>query len=180
MGRNSWFGVLAVVLVAGLGGGFLGWRLSEDDPATSARERRRGTASRPAGQGPTPPGGAASTPTIQPGKANTAEGNAGRARLVVPITLTAASAEVVEVKWRTLIATGPDIVGQATEADDYAPASGEIRFEPGQTTSTVVVEVRGDTAAEQDEFVLVSLIEPRNARLGGIWGLGGGTIDNDD
>ena len=69
-------------------------------------------------------------------------------------------------------ATGPD--------GDYVPASGTVTFQPGETTATATVLVRGDEVPEPDEYVVVSFRSPTNARMGGFWGLGFAVIADDD
>jgi hypothetical protein len=55
-----------------------------------------------------------------------------------------------------------------------------VTFAPGDTAKTVTIAVNGDTQIEPDEYVLVSFTNPTNAFLGGYYGLGVGTITNDD
>jgi Calx-beta domain-containing protein len=47
--------------------------------------------------------------------------------------------------------------GTATPGDDYAPASGTLTFQPGQTLQTIVVAVNGDVLGEYNETILVNL-----------------------
>ncbi len=69
--------------------------------------------------------------------------------------------------------------GSATAADDdYLPASGTVRFEPGQTRAEISVDVVGDTRVEDDETFSVVLSNPIGATLAD--GRGEATILNDD
>jgi hypothetical protein len=52
----------------------------------------------------------------------------------------------------------------AKAPDDYAAASGEVAFDPGQTSKQVSVLVKGDTAPEPDETFLLR-IETSDALL---------------
>lgn len=117
---------------------------------------------------------------VVPGLGMVAEGNLGSTELRVPVRLSAASAVIVTVQWRTVFGPG---VGPPDPADpffDFTAASGTVTFEPGQTEKTVSVVIRGDTLPEPDEFVVVQFGNPTNARMGGYWGLGFGIIENDD
>jgi hypothetical protein len=68
--------------------------------------------------------------------------------------------------------------GTATQPSDYASASGDLTFLPGQTSKTFTVGVVGDTVVEPDETLGVTLSGPANATLGGATATG--TIVNDD
>src|SRR5207244_344641 len=85
----------------------------------------------------------------------------------------APSSSTVTVHWRTLDAT-------AVAPNDYTAASGQLTFLPGQTTKTVPITVVGDTIDEDDESFVVALSSPTNAIIGGLYGLGAGTIVDDD
>jgi len=47
--------------------------------------------------------------------------------------------------------------GTATPGDDYAPTSGTLTIQPGQTLQTIVVDVNGDVQGEYNETILVNL-----------------------
>jgi hypothetical protein len=130
-------------------------------------------------------------PVVQPGRIAVREGNAGRTRLRVPISLSKPSSGPITVSWRTL--SRVDAAGAygslgrkyrltpAKEPADYSAAEGTVTFAPGETNATVDVPVNGDTDPESDEFVLVSFRTAQpDVRLGGIYGLGVGVITNDD
>ena len=112
-------------------------------------------------------------PRIVPGFTSVAEGHTGTVELVIPVSLTTASPSEVTASWQLHSY-------QADAGTDVIDASGTITFAAGQTETTVVVEVIGDTAAEDDEWVIVAVRDPEGAVLGGLWGLGLGLITDDD
>jgi hypothetical protein len=118
-------------------------------------------------------------PTVVPGVGSVLEGNSGTTVLQVPVTLSNATSQTVTVPWTTEYVPGAP-GNQADPATDYTPASGTVTFAPGQTSATVPISVNGDTLVEPDEYLIVSFHDPTNAVMGGFWGLGFGTIVNDD
>lgn len=117
--------------------------------------------------------------TVVPGSAVVTEGDTGTQDLAVPVSLSAPYHLTVTVEWTTVfVPTWPG--SQAQPGVDYTPASGTVTFAPGETEQTVLVPVHGDVDVEPDEFFGVSFHDPTNARLGGLFGLGFGTVDNDD
>ena len=68
----------------------------------------------------------------------------------------------------------------AHRVTDRSASSRTISFAPGQTVTTVPLVIEGDTLEEPDELVVVSLQYATNATIGGFYGLGVGTIRNDD
>jgi hypothetical protein len=125
----------------------------------------------------------ACTPSVVPvavaGVGTVTEGAGGSTQVQVPLTLSSPSDQTVTVRWATLVAAGAP-GNQADGTTDYVPASGTVTFQPGQTTATATVTVRGDEVAEPDEYVVVSFNHPTNARMGGFWGLGFAVIADDD
>jgi urease beta subunit len=100
------------------------------------------------------------------------EGDAGTSTLTFNVTLSHASSDTVTVDYATNN-------GTATVADgDYVAASGTVTFDPGQTTQTVDVTIKGDATHEADETFTVDLSNPGNAGIAD--GSGLGTITNDD
>lgn len=98
-------------------------------------------------------------------------GTAGDAnRLSFTVTLSAASDNAVLVDYATVAGTAG--------AADFAPASGTLRFEPGETSKIVTVAVTADTLAEADETLSLVLSNPRGATAGDMSGTG--TILDDD
>jgi hypothetical protein len=110
---------------------------------------------------------------ILPGAASVLEGNTGTRVLQIPVSLSAPSGQIVTASWMTLDRT-------AVAPGDYVAASGPVIFAPGQTTTSVSVTVSSDTIDEADELLLVSFTKPTNATIGGFFGLGFGTIIDDD
>lgn len=99
------------------------------------------------------------------------EGNSGSNSYTFTVTLSAASSKKVTVNFATAN-------GSATAGSDYAAKSGILTFNPGQTSKTVTVVVKGDTLVEPDESFLVKLTTPTNAVIDNAQGVG--TIVNDD
>ncbi|HZJ26215.1 MAG TPA: Calx-beta domain-containing protein [Acidimicrobiia bacterium] len=112
-------------------------------------------------------------PVIVPGSATIVEGNTGTQTLNVPVVLSTVSSLPVTVQWATLDHT-------ATAPSDYTAASGTLTFAPGITNATVAITVNGDTLPEADEIFAIAFTNATNATIGGFWGLGFGTIQNDD
>ena len=87
------------------------------------------------------------------------------------VRLSATSGRAVTVSYRT-------VDGTAEAGSDYKSASGELRFEPGETTQTVSVETLEDELAEDAERFTVELSAPSGATVSD--GIGEGTISDDD
>ena len=87
------------------------------------------------------------------------------------VRLSAASGLAVTVSYRT-------VDGTAVAGSDYKSASGELRFEPGETTQTVSVETLEDELSEDTEQFTVELSAPLGATVAD--GVGEGTISDDD
>jgi len=91
------------------------------------------------------------------------EGNSGTTDALVPVNLSAPSAQTVTVDYTTVDGTAP---GGATAANnDYIPASGTLSFAPGETTKNIVIKVNGDTKYEADERYKLVISNPVNATL---------------
>ena len=87
-------------------------------------------------------------------------------------TLSAAYDQPVTVSFKT-------IDGTATTGDnDYVAQTGTITFNPGETTKTITIEVKGDNKREADETFSLVLTGATNAEI--LDGTGLGTIANDD
>lgn len=115
-------------------------------------------------------------PTISISKASVAEGSGQETnpfKLVYTITLSNPSSEQITVTATTADGTAT-VVGM-----DYFSNTQDLVFAPGETTKTFEVTVKGDTAAENDETVLVNLTNPVNATLGTA-AQGTGTILDDE
>ncbi|MFT8243170.1 Calx-beta domain-containing protein [Roseomonas sp. BN140053] len=100
-----------------------------------------------------------------------AEGNAGTAPLVFTVTLSRAMTTPVTVRWDA-------VGGTATPGTDFDAAGGTLTFAPGQTSATMSVPVRGDTAVEPDETFRLVLSAPSGVTLARAEAVG--TIRNDD
>ena len=101
------------------------------------------------------------------------EGDSGSANLTFTVTLSAASGQQATVDWAE--GTG----GTATSGTDYtAITGGTLTFAAGTTSRTFDVSVTGDTLAESNETVVVSLSNAANATISTATGTG--TITNDD
>ena len=87
------------------------------------------------------------------------------------VRLSGASGTTVAVSYRT--ADGTAVAGA-----DYRSRSGRLRFEPGETSTTLTVPVLDDELSELTEFFTVELHAPSEATLADRSGLG--TIVDDD
>lgn len=115
----------------------------------------------------------ASPPVATPGIVNLGEGDVGTVVAQFPLSLSWQSPFEVTVDWTTLNWT-------ATAPYDYVSASGTVTFAPGETTKTVPITVNADLLHELDENLLVAFANPTNATVGGFYGLGLVTIEDDD
>jgi hypothetical protein len=107
------------------------------------------------------------------GDVTVAEGNTGTVDAAVNVTLSAASGKKVTVPYSTAPATAKDPA-------DFEAKSGDLVFEPGDTTKAIVVKVKGDTLFEQpNETFSVVLFDPTNATKGAD-NIGEITITDDD
>lgn len=104
------------------------------------------------------------------GDVTVAEVNSGTISASFPVTLSAPSSHAVTVTYTTA-------PGTATANSDYVPITGSITFQPGETTRTAVVSVKGDTRYEQNETFFVN-ITSSSAFVQDAQGIG--TILNDD
>ena len=99
------------------------------------------------------------------------EGNAGTRLMTFTVTLSAAAAGTVTVAYST-------VDGTATAGSDYVAASGTLSFAPGETSKTLQVTVKGDTAVEGNETFTLRLADATGATL--VDGSATGTLTNDD
>ncbi|WP_446009135.1 glycosyl hydrolase family 28-related protein [Candidatus Electrothrix sp.] len=84
----------------------------------------------------------------------------------------------ITVKWSTSDATGTS-EAQATAGEDYTTNSGVLTFKKGESLQQdIVVTVKSDTEAEEDELFLVTLEQPVNATI--VNSVGEALILNDD
>ncbi len=112
---------------------------------------------------------------IVPLAARKPEGNTTDTDFTFNVSLSAASGEVVSVKYATAD-------GTATIADnDYTAATETLTFNPGQPlTQTVTVKVKGDTKVEPTENFKLVLSAPTNATLDATKTEATGVIIGDD
>lgn len=98
------------------------------------------------------------------------EGNSGTRGQTFTVHLAPASTGTVTVGWSTAY----DTAGSS----DIVTASGTLTFAPGETTKTIVVQVKGDLLVEAAESYKVVLKNPANAVI--VDGQATATIRNDD
>jgi PKD repeat protein len=99
------------------------------------------------------------------------EGDNGTQIATFTVSLSAASAKPITVKYATAD-------GTALAGTDYTATSGAITFAPGETTKTVEVQVLGDTLDEFDETFFLNILDATNATIAKTTGVGT-IIDND-
>ena len=96
-------------------------------------------------------------PTLSIGDVTVAEGNTGTTAATFTLTLSAASARDVTVRYAT--ADGYSW-SPATAGSDYAAGSGQVTIPAGQTAATIVVPVSGDRVVESRTTDAVLLRQP--------------------
>lgn len=99
------------------------------------------------------------------------EPDSGTVNVTLTVTLSAASGRNISVSYATAN-------GTANSSTDYVAKAGTLSFAAGQTTRTVVVQVRGDTLKEANETLFVNLSGAVNATIADTQGQV--TILNDD
>ena len=99
------------------------------------------------------------------------EGNSGTTDVTLTVSLGFTSALPITVDFATLS-------GTALAGADFGPTSGQLTFDPGVTSLTIVVQVFGETIPELNEAFSVVLSNPVNAVLGLATGIV--TIRDDD
>ena len=114
-----------------------------------------------------------SSPSLSIDSPSVMEGNSGSKNLTFTVTLSAASGRQVTVNYAD---AG---TGTATSGTDYtAITGGTLTFAAGTTSRTFNVSVTGDTTAESNETVVVTLSDATNAAISTATGTG--TITGDD
>jgi uncharacterized repeat protein (TIGR01451 family) len=113
------------------------------------------------------------TPTFFITNASVTEGNSGTTNAVFDVSLSPASAVVVQVDYTTVNGTA------MLAGNDYQLTSGTLIFNPGDGPKQITVLINGDLLVEPDETFTVHL---SNATNGAGIGTpdGTGTIQNDD
>ena len=106
-----------------------------------------------------------SSPTVAVGDAVATEGDSGTTPLNFAVTLTSPDDKPVSVSYAT-------VDGSARAPDDYQATSGTLKFNPGETSKTVTVAIKGDTLNETDETLSLVLSTPSNTVIGRAQGYG--------
>lgn len=112
-------------------------------------------------------------PSLSISDASVAEGNGGMTDVTVNLTLSVASGQSVTVSYATAD-------GTAQTGTDYAPLTGSVTFDPGQTTKTITAQVNGDMTEELDETFFINLSNVVNSTADIADGQGAVKILNDD
>src|SRR5262249_32860711 len=112
-------------------------------------------------------------PKVSISDASVVEGGRGKLKtMTFVVTLSAPSEKYVSVNYQTANGTA------TTQDNDYVATSGGIDFNPGQTSRTISVTIKGDSGKEADETFFVNLTAAFNAELLDAQAIG--TILNDD
>jgi hypothetical protein len=99
------------------------------------------------------------------------EGDRGTRTVAVTVTLSQSSADSVIVNYTTAN-------GSAVAKQDYTATSGTLTFQPGETSRTISVSIKGDRKREADETFSVNLSNAVGATIDD--GFATVTILNDD
>jgi hypothetical protein len=113
----------------------------------------------------------AGAPSVTINDVSVTEGNTGTVGATFTVSLSAASGQPVTIHYAAAD-------GTATAGSDYAGLSGDVTFDPGQTTRTITVAVNGDRLVEPTETFVVNLSDATNAAIAD--GQGVGTIADDE
>lgn len=97
-------------------------------------------------------------PRISVGDVSLTKPNIGNTNVVFTLSLAAASSQTITMSYATTN-------GSATAGIDYQPQSGTVTFQPGVTTQTVSIIIKGNTVAGPAEHFFVNLANPVNAML---------------
>jgi CSLREA domain-containing protein len=111
------------------------------------------------------------TPSLTVGDVSITEVDSGTNNVTLTVKLSAASGRTVSVNYATAN-------GTASSTTDYVSKTGTVTFTAGQTTRTVVVQVRGDTLKEANETFFLNLSAAVNATIADSQGKV--TVINDD
>lgn len=99
------------------------------------------------------------------------ERNSGSVSANFTVTLSSSSSSTVTFGYATQN-------GTATAPADYTAKQGTLQMNPGTTTRTVTITVKGDRVVEPNETFFVNITAATNASIAD--GQGTGTITNDD
>jgi hypothetical protein len=111
------------------------------------------------------------SPTLTIADGTVREGNKGTTRLELAVTLAGSVSEAVSVHYATAN-------GTAQKKSDYSATSGTLTFQPGQTSRTISVSIKGDRKRESNETFTVRLSNAVGATVAD--GVATVTILNDD
>jgi hypothetical protein len=103
--------------------------------------------------------------------ASVLEGNRGSNNVAVAVTLSSGSSQAITVSYRT-------VDGTAKAKEDYTATSGTLTFQPGETSRTISVSIKGDRKREANETFTVELFNAVGGTVGDA--VATGTILNDD
>ncbi len=103
-----------------------------------------------------PLSGTPSLPALSISGTSVTEGDSQNVTATFKVTLSKASTSTVTVAWSTSD-------GTAKAGTDYNAASGTLTFNPGETSKTIAVTVRGDLLDEANEVFSVKLSNPVGA-----------------
>jgi hypothetical protein len=113
----------------------------------------------------------ATLPTLTLSDAQVTEGNTGTSAMNFTVILSAPINRAITVHYASAD-------GTATAPSDYAAASGTLSLPANTTSGTIAVQVVGDTTAEPDETLTLTLSSPSGATIAK--GSAIGTILDDD
>jgi hypothetical protein len=116
---------------------------------------------------PPPP----ASPTLSIADGSVREGKRGTTRLDLTVTLSGSSSDTVTVNYATAS-------GTAIATSDYTATSGTLTFQPGDTSRTISVSIKGDRKREPNETFSVQLSNAAGASIDD--GVATATILNDD
>jgi len=87
----------------------------------------------------------------------------GDGTVTLTVTLSEASSGTVTVDYSTSDVTA---VSEPSDAADYVMSVGQLVFQPGQTSKTIVITLIDDTCCEGNETFVVNLANAVGANLG--------------
>lgn len=111
------------------------------------------------------------TPTMRVDDVTVLEGKSGTTAATFTVSLSEATTNTILVNFITQN-------GSAIAGNDYNFANGTLTFNPGETSKTITVAVKGDRTREADETFRVILSNADGATI--FDGTGAGVIRNDD
>ncbi len=109
-------------------------------------------------------------PSVSINDVSLQEGNSGTTSASFTVGLSAVSGKPITLQYNTM--------DQSATSTDYVSKSGIISIPAGTISSTITVQVNGDTMFEPDETFVVLLSNPNNVEINDAQGQG--TIVNDD